>query len=191
MITVISYPNNEINYSITEPTSTNSSELVKYISIDLSKTYSDKYVEVTFNGEVITLYIQDECKFETTDIAFQNMDGALQIVTMFKERRDNMTVTSSEFKSDRGQPLSGFHQDITFNVNAKTKTRLNSGFVEESMNETFKQLLLSERIWLYKNGLYTPLKIISKNLEYKKRQKERIINYEFEFEFAFNDINNI
>jgi hypothetical protein len=28
-------------------------------------------------------------------------------------------------------------------------------------------------------------------LEYKTRQKDRLINYEIEFEYSFNEINNI
>jgi len=67
---------------------------------------------------------------------------------------------------------------------------MNSGFVSETMNETFKQLMLSERVWSYKDGVYTPLKLGSKTLEYKSRQKDRLINYEIEFEYAFNEINN-
>jgi len=38
---------------------------------------------------------------------------------------------------------------------------------------------------------YIPLNVVSKSFEYKTRQKDRLINYEIEFENAFNEINNI
>jgi len=94
-------------------------------------------------------------------------------------------------ESDRGQPLDGNHQFIKFNVQGKGKFKVNSGFVKEAMNETFKQLLLSERAWIYKDQIFTPVNVSNTNIEYKTRQKDRLINYEFEFDYAFNEINNI
>lgn len=191
MINIKSYPNNEIDYSIVEPTSTNSAEMVKNILVDVSQAQTDDYIEIEFNSEIITLYIQDECKYQPLDIAFQNKEGALQFITFFKAKTESMTITSEEFESDRGQPLFGNHQYVTYNVQGKSKFKMNSGFVSEAMNETFKQLFLSERVWSYANEIYTPLKLGSKSLEYKTRQKDRLINYEIEFEYAFNEINNV
>jgi len=190
MINIKSYPNNEIDYSIVEPTSTDSAEMVQNILVDVSQAQTDDYIEIEFNDEIITLYIQDECKHKPLDIAFQNKDGALQFITFFKAKTESMTITSEDYESDRGQPLFGNHQFVTYNVQGKSKFKMNSGFVSESMNETFKQLFLSERVWSYSNGIYTPLKLGSKSLEYKTRLKDRLINYEVEFEYAFNEINN-
>ena len=36
-----------------------------------------------------------------------------------------------------------------------------------------------------------PLNVSKKSLEYKTRQNDRLINYEFEFEYAYNEINNV
>jgi hypothetical protein len=102
-----------------------------------------------------------------------------------------MTTTNEEFETDRGQPLAGNHQYVKYNVQGKSKFKVNSGFVAEALNETFKQMLLSERVWMYENEIFTPLNIASKSIEYKTRQKDRLINYEIEFEYAFNEINNI
>lgn len=190
MINIKSYPNNEINYSIVEPTSTDSAEMVNNILVDVSQAQTDDYIEIEFNNEVITLYIQDECKHDPLDIAFQNKEGALQIITFFKAKTESMTITSEDYESDRGQPLFGNHQFVTYNVQGKSKFKMNSGFVSEAMNETFKQLFLSERVWSYSGGIYTPLKLGSKSLEYKTRLKDRLINYEVDFEYAFNEINN-
>lgn len=191
MITVTSYPSNEINYSIVEPTSIVSREMVRNIFVDVSEALTDEYIEIVFNGITTTLIITDECRYTPMDIAFQNKEGALQFMTFFKAKTESMSVTGEEFESDRGQPLFGNHQYITYNVQGKSKFKMNSGFVSEAMNETFKQMLLSERVWSYENSTYTPLKLSSKSIEYKTRQKERLINYEIEFDYAFNEINNV
>lgn len=190
-ITVISYPANQINFTEDVGDSLVSSELVKYMWVDVSEATTDEYIEITYNGETITLLIEDECRYTPIDIFFQNKEGAEQVVTFFKAKTESMSVTNEEFQANRGQANLGNHQYIRYNVQARSKFKSNSGFVSEEMNETFKQLFLSQRVWKYENGIFTPLNILSKSFEYKTRQKDRLINYEVEFEYAFNEINNI
>jgi hypothetical protein len=191
MITVKSYPDNQIDYEIEEPTSLLSNEMVQNLWVDVSEATTDTYIEIVFNDVTTTLLITDECRYTPIDIFFQNKEGALQTLTFFKAKTDSLTVTNEEFETDRGQPLQGNHQYVTYNVQGKSNFKVNSGFVSEAMNETFKQLLLSERVWMYKDEVFTPLKVSSKSLEYKTRQKDRLINYEIGFDYAFNEINSI
>ena len=190
-VTILSYPNSEIDYTITVPTSLDSSELVQYVWVDVSEATTDEYVEITYNGETITLLITDECRYTPVDIYFQNKEGAGQVLTFFKVQTESLSVTSEEFQASRGQANLGNHQYIKYNVQGRQKLKVNSGFVNEEINETFKQLFLSQRVWKYENGIFTPLNLSSKSFEYKTRQKDRLINYELEFEYAFNEINNI
>ena len=190
IITVISYPDNQINFSQDVGDSLLSSELVKYMFVDVSEATTDEYIEITYNGETITLLIQDECRYTPVDIYFQNKEGAEQVLTFFKAQTETLSVTSEEFQASRGQANLGNHQYIKYNVQGRQKLKVNSGFVNEEMNETFKQLFLSQRVWKYENGIFTPLNLSSKSFEYKTRQKDRLINYELEFEYAFNEINN-
>ena len=190
-ITVISYPENQINFTQDVGNSLISSELVKYMWVDVSEATTDEYIEISYNGETITLLIQDECRYTPIDIFFQNKEGAEQVLTFFKAQTETLSVTSEEFQANRGQSNLGNHQYIKYNVQGRQKLKVNSGFVSEEMNETFKQLFLSQRVWKYENGIFTPLNLSSKSFEYKTRQKDRLINYELEFEYAFNEINNI
>lgn len=190
-ITVISYPSNEINFTQDVGDSLISSKLIKYMWVDISEAPTDEYIEITYNGETITLLIQEECRYNPIDIFFQNKEGAEQVVTMFKKSTESISITSEEYESNAGQPSLGNHQITKFNIQGKTKLKVNSGFVSEAMNETFKQLLLSERVWKYESGVFTPLNISSSSLEYKTRANDRLINYEVEFSYAFNEINNI
>ncbi len=191
MITVKSYPDLQIDYSLAEPTSLDSAEMVQNIWVDVSEATTDEYIEIIFNSVTTTLLVTDECRYTPIDIAFQNKEGAFQFITFFKALTESLSITNEEFESDRSQPLDSFHQYIKYNVQGKSKFKVNSGFVKEVMNETFKQLFLSERVWQLVNDIYIPLNVASKSLEYKTRQKDRLINYEVEFDYGFNEVNNI
>jgi hypothetical protein len=191
IITVISYPDNNINFSQDVGDSLLSSELVKYMWVDLSQALTDTYVEITYNGVTKTLLIEDECRYTPIDIFFQNKEGAEQVLTFFKKSTESLTITNEEYESDNGQPLSGFHQYVKYNVQAKKSFKVNSGFVKEDKNETFKELLFSRRVWSYVNSQFIPLNVSSKTLELKTKANDRLINYEIGFDFAFNEINNV
>jgi hypothetical protein len=107
---------------------------------------------------------------------------------MFKVRKDTISVTADSFEG--GAPL-GKHQFNTFNVQSRSKFTINSGFVTEDKNEAVKQLLLSEKVWVLEGGQAIPISVSSKSQEFKTRQNDRLINYSLEFEYAFNDINNV
>jgi hypothetical protein len=189
-VTVRSYPDSEQNYILALPNTKESSELVQNVWVDGSESPTDEYIEVIYNGVTVTLYLTDECRYTPLDIFFQNKEGAEQVITFFKAKKESMTVTDEVFESDRGQPSTGAHQFVRYNINAKSKFTINSGFVDESTNETFKQLFLSERVWIY-DGTFTPVNISNKQLEFKTRANDRLINYEVSFEYAYNDINNV
>lgn len=188
MITVKSYPLNEIDYSILTPDTNVSGELVKYLWIDTSEALTDEYIEIVYNSITTTLLITDECRYTPVDIAFQNKEGALQIMTFFKAKKDSISIESQKYEGNMGQ---GKHQYIKYNVQSKSKFNVNSGFLREDKNETVKQLLLSQRVWWINGTVNVPLNVSTSSPELKTRQNDRLINYQIEFEYAFNDINNI
>lgn len=191
MITIISYPNNTINESITETFTLDSSEIVKYIWVNVEDAVGEDYIEVSDGTDTITLLITEECRYTPIDIFYFNRNGAQCTFTFFKKSVDSIDVTDETFESDSGQPLLGNHQYKRYNVQAKNKLQLNTGFIDESNNENIKQILLSEKIWRYDNGTMTPLRVTSKSLEYKTQANDKLINYTIDFEYAFNEINDI
>ncbi|MEL1243537.1 hypothetical protein AAEO56_04625 [Flavobacterium sp. DGU11] len=187
-ITVISYPLNQINYTIEAQRSYYSNKMVKYLWVNIAEAVSDEFVEITYNGVVKTLLITDECRYTPIDVAFQNKEGAIQLFTFFKAKKDTISITSENFESNR--PI-GSHQFIKYNVNAKTKFTVNSGFITEDKNEAIRQLLLSERVWMLSGGITVPLNVSTSSQEFKNRQNDRLINYAIEFEHAYNENNNV
>lgn len=190
-VTVKSYPDLILNYSSNVIASTTSAQMVKNIYVNVSQATTDTEIEIIYNSITVSLLVTEECRYTPVEIVFQNKEGAMQFLTFFKAKTTSLSTENEEYESDNGQPSLGFHQHTKYNVQGRSKFRVNSGFVKEELNETFRQLFLSERVWQLENSIYIPLNVASKSLEYKSRQKDRLINYEVEFDYAFNEINNL
>lgn len=191
VIDVVSLPDNTINDSIIVSSTTNSNELIKQIIVKCSEIGTDTSIQIKYDTVVVhTLILKDEPRYTPIDIIFLNKSGQLQTTTFFKEKTESLSTTNEKYESSQGQPLNGVHQMVTYNKNGKKDFKINSGWVKESYNEIFTQLFLSNDIWQLKDDIYIPLNLKSKNLQYQTRQRERLLNYELEFEYAFNEINN-
>jgi hypothetical protein len=72
---------------------------------------------------------------------------------------------------------------------------LNSGYLSEAYNEVFKQLLLSEQVWLTDitatGELVIPLNIKSSGITYKTSVNDKLVDYKISFDKSFDTINNI
>ena len=197
-ITVISYPDNQINETPIPLglglTQNQSNQATQYLWIDTSLAYSDTYISVKV-GSVdpipeIILVIEDEFKYTPIDIAFFNKYGVLQTLTFFKEFVKDLNLTKETYQSDNGQASNGNHQFRSYNVQGREGFKVQSGWVEESMNETFKQFLLSEKQWELNNGNYIPLNLETSQFNYKTQKIDKLIQYEIEFKYSFNAIDN-
>jgi len=191
-ITAVSYPDNEINFSVTEVATTTSAELVQLLWIQLSETTTDTTITVSRDAaKVCDIIIKPEYKYTPVDIVFQNKEGGQETITFFKEKIDSLNVSKETYESDSGQPGSGNHQFKDYNVQARSSFSINSGFVHSSYNEVFNQLLLSPRVWTYESATLTPINIKTTSIEYKTRQRNKLINYLIDYEYSYNEINNI
>jgi len=190
-ITVKSYPSLFINFSATPAESDLSNKAVKYLWIDVSLAINESYIEIVWNGKTTTLDITNECKYTPLDTFFQNKDGAIQAFTLFKKQQESISVKDSSFETNRGQASDGFHQFVRYGVQARTTLTAETGWLDEDMNEIVKQILLTERIWSFANGVYTPLNLKMTSQKFKTRQNDRLINYTMTFEKSYNEINNI
>jgi len=55
----------------------------------------------------------------------------------------------------------------------------------------FDELLMSTKIYLRENDVVRPVNIKTKNIAYKTRLNDKLIQYTFEFENSYNKINII
>ena len=146
---------------------------------------------------VITLEEVCEPKYDFLDVIFYNKYGALQIMPFHKKSMISMDANSESYKRN----LMDFvndptyskekHQVRQFQVTAKEKIQMNTGFIDESFNEVMRQLMLSEQIWVYDGTEVKPILLDSKSLQFKTSVNDKLINYTIDFSYAFNKINDI
>ena len=152
------------------------------------------YVDGTEGVTVIKVENIEECKYEPYKLTFINKFGAYQDLWMFKTSNLSISAKDESFKRNilsDGSYNTYKHQKTILYKNAVQKLVLNSGYYPESNNELFKQLVLSERVWIEYNDKTLPAYIQSNNLNFKTSLNDKLIEYQVELEFAYQTINNI
>lgn len=135
-------------------------------------------------------YPKTECKYTPVQIDFVNKYGAWQREWFFKASYDNITVENREYNTLPSQYpnyLQSEGQRNVFNSNGKQTIRVNTDWVEQGYSETIKQILLSEKILINERSA----KINTKATELFKSINTHMINYQLEFEYAFDTINSV
>lgn len=122
-------------------------------------------------------------KYTTVTIDFVNKYGAFQREFFIGASNNSISVTNLEYKSYRLTETSFNIQENltkTLNANGTETIKCNTGWVEESFNETIQQILLSDRILIDNR----PVKINTKQVELQKNINNKMINYSLEFEYT-------
>ena len=126
---------------------------------------------------------------QATRIYFMNRLGAIQEMWFFGRKNESFSVKGITTRRDTKR-WAGFdrerHQYIDYSKNGRQTYTLNSGFQVEANNELFKELLMSEQIWMDEGINKVPVRILSSNLEIKSQRWDRLINYTIQFEAAFD-----
>ena len=159
-------------------------------------------IEVSGSGQkiqTIKVNVLEECKYEPKKVTFINKFGALQDMYFFKKAVEKMTVKKESYKANilnanKTYSISS-HTNRDFNITAKESITLSSGFLSEEYNEVFKQMMLSEKVWIT-NIIETgeqvlPINVKTSNITYKTSLNDRLVDYTFDFDYSFNVINNI
>ena len=63
--------------------------------------------------------------------------------------------------------------------------------LSEDYNEVFKQMMLSERIWIEYDNKTLPVKVMSNDFSFRTRLNDKLINYTIQLEFAYDKINTV
>ena len=155
----------------------------------------DKVIVSGVDGlTIITVDNVVECKYTPYKLTFINKYGAYQDIWMFKNSKLNMTTTEERYKSNiltNGTYNTYDAQIKLLTKNGNQTLTLNSGYYPESNNELFRQLFLSEKVWIEYKEKTLGVTIESKNINYKTSLTDSLINYTIDVSFAFDTINNI
>ena len=173
-------------------------------------------IEITYDTtqtESITVKEIEECKYPVHKIVFLNRWGAFQDLFFFKKSVESLEGRSENFNrsifkarevyyTERlGECNENYNYNVysttahakkTFNANATESISLNTGFVPESMNPYFEELMVSEYVWLIdENDVVYPVNLKDSSFTYKTGLNDRLINYTMNFEKSFDLVNNI
>ena len=160
----------------------------------------DKITISDSNGiETIKVNVIEECKYEPKKVTFINKFGALQDMYFFKKSKEDLTIKKESYKSNiissYGTYNSYNHVNRDFNVVGSESISLSSGYLSEEYNEVFKQLLLSEKVWVTEiNDLgeqVTPINDKTSSIAYKTSVNDKLVDYTIKFDKSFDTINNI
>lgn len=137
-----------------------------------------------------------ECKFTPYKTTFINKFGVLQDLYFFKKSVEKMTTKRESYKANILASNNTYntynHTKRDFNIEANESVSLSSGFVNESYNEVFKQLMLSEKVWITNaNNQVYPINIKTSNITYKTSVNDRLVEYTIEFDNSYNVLNDI
>jgi hypothetical protein len=139
--------------------------------------------------DIINVVAVEECKYNPYKLTFVNKFGAYQDLWFFKNSNKSLTTEKDDYKSNGGAV--NIHQYKILNKAGKEKLTINSGYYPESHNEVFKQLLLSEEVWIEIDNQTLPVNISNSSFNYKTQLKDKLINYTLDLDFAFDLINSV
>jgi hypothetical protein len=166
---------------------------VPYVNFDFDWTLPFKITlrDVADDLRLIVLYSKmiEECKYTPVECTYQNSFGGWRFLTFYKAQTNSITVKGSEFNflpnKTNYNPLKG--QSKVFNLNGNQSVKLNTGWVDENYDVLIRDLLLSETVLIDNK----PAMVKSKSQTYKTQLKDKMMNYEIEFDYAFDLINNV
>jgi hypothetical protein len=130
-----------------------------------------------------------ENKYTPILCSFINKNGGWEFLTFFKAQTNNVQVKGNDYKLNQSSvnynPLIG--QNKSLNINGQQSIKLNTGWVDENYSSTIKELLLSETILLDNK----PVQVKTQTSDLKTSLKDMIINYEIEFIYSYNLLNDV
>jgi hypothetical protein len=164
--------------------------------IDSSASYQWEKCKLTIYNATTAeqLYIYNsvnlcEPKYESINVSFVNQLGGWQFLTFFKASSSSMSAKGTDYNllPDQLNYSTYRGQFKRFNLNGTEKIKCNTGWVDENYKEIIKELLLSETILLEGQPVY----VSNQTTDLKTHLNEKNINYQIEFEYAFNLVNNV
>ena len=195
-------------YSFKYTQSVTSTNLVSFFSplgfdgvidnVSLKEVTQVSKVKITDDNDITTLNVKEQCKSKYTPnkVTFVNKFGTLQDMYFFKKATEKMTVKKESYKANILNNSNSYstsnHVNQDFNIVGSESISLSSGYLEESYNEAFKQLMLSEKVWVTDEDYkVTPINIKTSNITYKTSLNDRLVEYTIDFDNSFDTINNI
>ena len=133
-------------------------------------------------------------KYPNVRIKWKNRYGQFDFMNFNLVSRESFSTQRKTYQPQIGtweaSSLSYQNYDTAnqaYIVDSKQNLQVNSNWLSEDYNEIFKQLLVSDEIyWLYDEGnnYVRPLTIVTENILFKTGVVDKLIQYQFEFQYG-------
>lgn len=155
----------------------------------------------------VQIKYNDECRNDPVEVSFVNRYGVIQRAWFFGKSTQSLTTEKEMYKKNLLNGTGSYdvfkHQNDILNKNGKQRITCNTGFYPEDNNILWKELMLSEKVWLYTSevkslstnfdstNITMPVTLVSSSLDFKTTLDDKLINYTFVFEYSIDVINTI
>ena len=167
-------------------------------NVSVKKTVDVSSIRVTDDNAINLISVSEDCesKYTPYKVTFTNKFGVLQDLYFFQRSKENMSSKRQSYSSNTLNSSNSYsisdHTKRDFNITASETISLSSGFVPESYNDVFKQLMLSETVWLNnEHNQVLPINIKTSSISYKTQVNDKLIEYTINFENSYNVLNDI
>ena len=167
-------------------------------NVSVKKTSDISSIRITDDNAINNIKVYEQCerKHEPYKVTFNNRFGVLQDMYFFKKSVEKMTTKRESYKANTLTSSNSYstynHTKRDFNIVANESISLSSGFVNESYNEVFKQMMLSEKVWVTnENNQVYPINIKTSDITYKTSVNDKLVEYTIGFDNSYNVLNDI
>lgn len=172
-------------------------QFIGYVDVMQYASTSTNFNAVfVYATETIThnITVKSECRNELVNCIFKNKFGYWQKIPFNKLSKSNLDIDSLDYNpfiSEFGNYNLNQHTKRSYLTNGVEKIMVNTDFLPEEYNLLFKELMLSEQIYLEQGATILPVNLNKKSFAYKTKLNDKLIQYSMDFEYSFKTINNI
>ena len=150
--------------------------------------------QLDFVGEPIRFEYKCKQKYPNVRIKWKNRYGQFDYFNFDMVSRTSFSTEARTYQPQIGSfesPTLFYNDYETSNqkyvVDSKQGLSVNTDWVDESYNDIFKQLLVSDEVYWVQNettGTLTPITINTESVTFKTGVVDKVIQYAFDFEFG-------
>jgi hypothetical protein len=131
-------------------------------------------------------------KYPNVRIKWKNRYGQFDYFDFYMVNRQSFSTEKRTYQPQLGtwqaNTLSYNDYDsstLNYIADSKQAISVNSFFISESYNDILKQLLVADEIyWMYETNRVRPLTIATSNVVFKTGVVDKLIQYQFDFNFG-------
>jgi hypothetical protein len=180
----------------------NTNQKIQYVIIfptdDIETGDTATITSTIGTAQSITVTFKELCELKYTPVRviFYNKYGALQDIWASKKSIKNLNQTADTYKSniiDLGTLSYSTYKHVQkrFDVQGQETISVSTAYLDESVNEPVKQLLMSEQVWIEIGAETYPVVLKTSSIQEKTSVNDKLVAYTFEFEYASGKIQNV